>query len=113
LVSDASVLASRVDGVLLVICPGKTQIDSALFSLEQMKRAGANILGVVMNRHSRHQSYYYRYYRYNNHYYDGNYGYYGEHRKNSSKVQFSKWMNNFNRNGSEKDSASEPNNEQE
>lgn len=99
LVSDASVLASRVDGVLMVINPGKTQVDSALFSLEQMKRAGANILGVVLNRHSRHQSYYYRYYRYNNHYYDGYYSSYygGSTRRRHEKTQFSQWLGGLNR----------------
>ncbi len=98
LVSDASVLASRVDGVLMLINPGKTQVDSALFSLEQMKRAGANILGVVLNRHSRHQSYYYRYYRYNNHYYDGYYSSYtGANRRRHEQTQFSQWMGGLNR----------------
>jgi polysaccharide biosynthesis transport protein len=65
-VADAQILAAKVDGVLLVIHPGHTRIDSAIASAEQMKRAGARILGVIMNRIPRNGSYYYG--RYDYHY---------------------------------------------
>lgn len=78
LVADASILSSRVDGVLLVLCPGKTPLDAALASLEQMRRAGANILGVVFNRIPRNQPYYYGGYRYYSGYYQGEKNYYGD-----------------------------------
>jgi polysaccharide biosynthesis transport protein len=76
LVADASILASRVDGVLLVIHPGKTPVDAALTTLEQMKRSGANILGMVLNRIPRNRPHYYGGYRYYSGYYKGEYGYY-------------------------------------
>jgi capsular exopolysaccharide synthesis family protein len=43
-------LASRVDGVLLVIEPGVTRQASTSLMMKQLERAGANILGVVFNR---------------------------------------------------------------
>jgi polysaccharide biosynthesis transport protein len=49
-VADAAVLASKVDGVLLVVRPGHTREDVARAMYKQMERTGANILGVVMNR---------------------------------------------------------------
>jgi succinoglycan biosynthesis transport protein ExoP len=74
LVADASILASRVDGILLVVHPGKTPADGAVSTLEQLSRAGAHVVGVVMNRIPRNRSYYYggaRYYsRYYQHHYD-------------------------------------------
>jgi polysaccharide biosynthesis transport protein len=76
LVADASILASRVDGILLVIRPGKTPMDSALSTLEQIKRAGGRIVGVVMNRIPRNRPYYYGGYRHYTNYYRGNYAYY-------------------------------------
>ncbi|MCX7756135.1 MAG: polysaccharide biosynthesis tyrosine autokinase [Anaerolineales bacterium] len=48
--ADALAFASRVDGVLLVLRPGKTRIETAQAALEYLQRAGANILGVVFNR---------------------------------------------------------------
>jgi len=74
LVADASILASHVDGVLLVVYPGKTPLDAIQNTLEQMNRAGAHIVGVVMNRISRNRGYYggYRYY---SPYYQGQYHY--------------------------------------
>jgi capsular exopolysaccharide synthesis family protein len=71
LVADASILASRMDGVLLVIRPGKTPTDAALSTLEQMKRAGARIVGVVMNRIPRNRPTYYGGYRHYTGYYKG------------------------------------------
>ncbi|KAA3654341.1 MAG: hypothetical protein DWQ04_34550 [Chloroflexi bacterium] len=49
-VSDALVLASKVSGVVLVIQPGRTHAEAALAMLEQLKRADARVLGVVLNR---------------------------------------------------------------
>ena len=80
LVADASILASHVDGVLLVVYPGKTPMDAIQTTLEQMDRAGAHIIGVVMNRIPRSRAYYYGGYRYNSPYYANQhqYGLYGE-----------------------------------
>jgi polysaccharide biosynthesis transport protein len=49
-VADAAILASKVDGVVIVIRPGQTREDVAKAMMNQMKRAGANIIGVVLNR---------------------------------------------------------------
>jgi capsular exopolysaccharide synthesis family protein len=59
LVADPSVLAARVDGVLLVIRPGKTEDDVAKMAIDQLTRAGANIVGVVFNRIPRNRPSYY------------------------------------------------------
>ncbi len=73
LVADASILASRVDGILLVIRPGKTPLDAALSTLEQINRSGGRIVGVVMNRIPRNRPYYYGGYRHYTAYYKGDY----------------------------------------
>lgn len=48
-VTDAGVLASRVDGVLLVINAGKTRRDLAVKARDMLTQVNANILGVVLN----------------------------------------------------------------
>lgn len=63
-VTDSTVLASKVDGVLLVIQPGKTHAEAARTMLAQLNRAGAHVVGVVLNRVSRKNGSYYGYYRY-------------------------------------------------
>jgi capsular exopolysaccharide synthesis family protein len=50
IVSDAQVLAAKVDGVLLVVQPGKTHKDELRSTFEQFQRAGARLVGVVFNR---------------------------------------------------------------
>ncbi len=86
LVADASILAARMDGVLLVIRPGKTPSDAALSTLEQLKRSGARLVGVVMNRIPRNRPYYYGGYRHYTAYYKGAYAYYDSvTAKNSSR----------------------------
>jgi len=54
--ADASVLSSRVDGVLLVIRLKKTPATIALSMMEQLGRAGARIVGVAINRISKKDS---------------------------------------------------------
>ncbi len=80
LVTDASVLASRVDGVVLVVEPGTTTRDLALAVLNQLRRANANIIGVVFNRIDHNRAYAYGGYRYYTSYYryQKGYHYYGE-----------------------------------
>jgi len=60
-VSDAAVLAKRMDGVLLVISVGKTQIDASQETLDQLNRAGTKIIGVVLNDKKAKKSRYYYY----------------------------------------------------
>ena len=48
-VSDAAVLANKVDGVILVVNAGKTKRDLAKRARSLLEKANANILGVVLN----------------------------------------------------------------
>lgn len=72
LVADASVLAAKVDGVLLVIQPGRTNGNAAMAMLEQLQRGSARLVGVALNRIPRRRAYYYGGYRY---YYSPYYAY--------------------------------------
>jgi protein-tyrosine kinase len=47
-VTDATILAARVDGVLLVVDSGRTRRDPARRAREQLQRVGARLLGVVL-----------------------------------------------------------------
>jgi capsular exopolysaccharide synthesis family protein len=83
-VTDAVVLAPMVDGVLLVVRPGKTRMSALKRTLELLTQVKTNILGVVLNDVSTHRSsysYHYKYYR--------NYAayqkYYGEKSKGGKK----------------------------
>ncbi len=64
-VTDAVVLASLTDGVLMIVDYGRTRIGEAVQSRNQLNQSGARILGVVMNKiptGRRGYSYYYRHY---------------------------------------------------
>jgi len=80
IVSDPFILSTKVDGVLIVVEPGKSKIDSVRAMIEQLQRAGARIVGVVFNPIARKKSGYYagRYQYYSGqYYYDRSDGYYG------------------------------------
>jgi polysaccharide biosynthesis transport protein len=47
---DASLVAAAVEGVVLVLDPGRTRRNAATRSVEQLRRAQGNVLGVVLNR---------------------------------------------------------------
>jgi polysaccharide biosynthesis transport protein len=64
LVADAQILSVKVDAVLLVVQPGKTQAETAISSMELYKRAGARVIGTVLNRIPRNREYYYGGYKY-------------------------------------------------
>src|SRR5215207_688332 len=49
-VPDAMILASQVDGVLMVIRPAHTRQSLAKASMEHIKLVGARVVGVVLNR---------------------------------------------------------------
>jgi len=59
-ISDSWVLASKVDRVLLVIRPRVTHFNEARRSLEQLHRAGATILGVVLYHNPHNLAYFYK-----------------------------------------------------
>jgi capsular exopolysaccharide synthesis family protein len=75
LVADVQILAAKVDAVIMVLHPGHTQADAAAATMEQLKRAGARVVGVVLNRIPRHRADYYGGYRHYSPYY-GQYQYY-------------------------------------
>jgi len=49
-VADAPVLASKVDGVLLIIRLGHTRKPAISAMMEQINRSGAKVIGVALNR---------------------------------------------------------------
>ena len=64
-VTDPVVLSTKVDGVLFVVHPTITKYNSAKASLEQLERAQARLVGIVMNNINKQSSYYYQnYYQY-------------------------------------------------
>jgi polysaccharide biosynthesis transport protein len=82
-VTDAAVLSSYVDGILLVVKPGSTKTAAARQAILALRRVNANLLGVVLNNMElRHSSYGYYYRKYYN---SDPYGY-GESR-NAAKEQ--------------------------
>jgi len=100
-VTDPSVVASRVDGVLLVIRLSKNARHAALRAAEMLRSLGAEILGTVVNGVGRKAGYggYYRYggYRYGGYRYGGyqqgygdEYGYGdGNHNGNGDNAYYS------------------------
>jgi Mrp family chromosome partitioning ATPase len=69
IVADPIAMSVKIDGVLLVIEPGKTKIGAAQVLMEHLNRAGARILGVVLNPISRKRMHYYSKYQYYTTYY--------------------------------------------
>jgi polysaccharide biosynthesis transport protein len=64
LVTDAALLSAKVDGVLLVVKSGFSRKNEVLYSLEQLNRAGARVVGVALNGISRGNETIYSRYRY-------------------------------------------------
>lgn len=66
-VSDAIALAPSLDGMLLVVRPGKTRLSALKQTLDQLRQVKARILGIVMNDVvTRGNPYGYRYSYYHN-----------------------------------------------
>jgi len=67
-VTDASILANKVDGVILVVASHQTHDQILVKSREILERAQANIVGVVLNKYPvHHENQYYHYYYYGHH----------------------------------------------
>lgn len=62
-VADASALAARLDGVILVVDSGRTRAGALTHAAEVLRRAQANLWGVVLNKLTprRGEGYYYSY----------------------------------------------------
>ena len=86
-VTDATVLASRVDGVLLVVKPGVTKLAAARQAVGQLQQVGARVLGVVLNDVELGRS---RYGYYRNRGYYAYHDYYGEDGSRSNRKKKSK-----------------------
>lgn len=86
-VADAAVLAPTLDGVLLVVRPGKTSVHTLSQAIEQIHQVKANLVGVVLNGVDiRSSSYGYRYKGYRN--YEAYKGYYSsKHMDRKKKVK--------------------------
>ena len=64
-VTDALIVSRFVDGMILVIASGEVKVEMARDVKNQLIHAGANILGVVLNKvRSEHHGYGYGYYYY-------------------------------------------------
>lgn len=61
-VTDPVVLSTKVDGVILVINPGKTKREALKAAMLQFERSDARILGVVVNQIGKNTAYYYEHY---------------------------------------------------
>jgi succinoglycan biosynthesis transport protein ExoP len=85
--TDAALLANRLDATILVTYAGHTRREAALRAVDQLQRAGSNLLGGVVNRlQKKWGGYYYYYY----HYYSADGGNRngngdGNHRRSSGK----------------------------
>ncbi|MFC4769453.1 CpsD/CapB family tyrosine-protein kinase [Effusibacillus consociatus] len=62
-VTDAQILASKVDGVLLVVKSGHTDRGMALKAKAMLDNVHANIMGIVLNNRKANRGHYYYYYR--------------------------------------------------
>jgi Mrp family chromosome partitioning ATPase len=69
-VTDATVLAPHVDGIILVLDEEKTKMRAAALTCQMFKMVGGKILGIVVNkfdtRHAGYGGYYY--YQYGGYY---------------------------------------------
>jgi capsular exopolysaccharide synthesis family protein len=83
-VTDAAALAPSLDGVVLVVQPGKTRTTALRQTLEQLSQVNARVLGVVLNNVvTRGKSYGYHYKEYRN--YTAYQTYYGSSGKGKKK----------------------------
>lgn len=78
-VTDAAILSTVVDGVLLVVRPGETRMGALKQAVETMRRVNANLLGLVFNGVGKNRGYYDYYYK---SYY---YNYYDNHHKRTAR----------------------------
>ncbi|MCE9644880.1 MAG: polysaccharide biosynthesis tyrosine autokinase [Chloroflexi bacterium] len=62
LVADFQVLATKLDGVLMVVQPGHTHADAAYAMMERLGRVDGSVLGVVLNKIPRDSHFYGGYY---------------------------------------------------
>jgi Mrp family chromosome partitioning ATPase len=61
-VTDAAVLASRTDGIIIVIQVGHTDKNAIKAMMDQLQSIDTPVLGIVANQHRKKPSYYTEYY---------------------------------------------------
>ena len=61
-VTDAVILASKVDGIIIVVQPGRTNRDALKALIKPLEMISTPILGIVSNREKNRPSYYTDYY---------------------------------------------------
>jgi capsular exopolysaccharide synthesis family protein len=84
-VTDAQVLASRTDGVILVIQSGRARKPAVKQATEMLEQARAHILGIVLNKIDQsNKGYYYHYYAHGDSY--GYTGYYHGRSRDESRA---------------------------
>ncbi len=81
IIADSYNLASRVDGVIIVMEPGQTAHEQAKAIKEQLNRADAKILGIVFNKISEDYAHSYGDYQYRSLYSPGHYSDYSSAEK--------------------------------
>lgn len=93
-VTDAVVLAPRVDGVLLVVRVGRTRMGALRQTLEQLQRAGAHVVGIVLNdaplgrsRYGYIYQHYYQAYQYAQHNRSGKGGLFRRRKSQAERVE--------------------------
>ena len=89
--ADASILAQKVDGVLMIVEMGKTRTDVFRRAVAALERVKAHVTGIVLNKVvSQPGGYYYDYYYYSSRYSEDQTG--GKKRKRRSKQS---WRERF------------------
>lgn len=68
-VTDASILASQLDGCLLVVDTGRTRRNVFIQAADRLRQANSHLFGVVLNRLQLERRGYYYYHYYDYHYY--------------------------------------------
>jgi len=86
-VTDATVLSSVVDGVILVVESGSTDRAALMRTYQLIQNAGAKILGVVLNKIDLRRDGYYGSYYSGRYYYNSYYGFEDRGSKSASQVQ--------------------------
>lgn len=72
LVTDAAILSNSIDGTILVVKAGATEVGQVEYGKELLEKVNANIIGVVLNNLSIKDA------KYGNYQYQQYYSYYGE-----------------------------------
>jgi len=75
IVTDPQILSTKVDGVIIVVWPGHSQLSGVRATVEQMSRVGANVVGLIFNRIPQNRGSYYGGYKHYSQYYYRNYQY--------------------------------------